>query len=199
MVYFIFSTKAPHRNFLKWQYLLSYLKKLRKAMNKISTFLLREFKEMINPLIYFLIVFNAIGFAKVLTLEGYSISISSTTAATIGALIMSKVILITNHLSISKVFEKKPRIYTILWKTFIYCLASLLLRSLEEILPSLSQTKSLSKSLEALLNDVSWPHFWAMQIWLSMSVIIYVSYVEIDKHFGHGSIKKALWFDKHKS
>ena len=57
-------------------------------------------------------------------------------AATVGALLIAKVVLIADKLPIINRFPEKPLIYNVVWKTVIYIGASLLLHYLEHLVPT---------------------------------------------------------------
>jgi hypothetical protein len=81
----------------------------------------------------------------------------------------------------------------VLWKALIYNVLVFLFRFIEELVPLWSQYGSFSVATSKMLTEVSWPHFWAVQIWLVVSVLAYSMIVGLDEHFGEGSIRTALF------
>jgi len=69
-------------------------------MKKALIFLKHEFLEMLPLTIFFFVVFHILAFIRMLMAKQYGITISSSTAATIGALIVGKSILIVDALPI---------------------------------------------------------------------------------------------------
>ena len=66
-------------------------------MGKFLSFIKKEFLEMLPPTIFFFIVFHILYFIKSLIADEYGVSITSSIAATIGALIVGKAILIADN------------------------------------------------------------------------------------------------------
>lgn len=98
-------------------------------MKKALIFLKHEFLEMLPPTIFVFVVFHIIAFTRALMAEQYSITIASSAAATIGALIVGKSILIANALPFVNWFHQKKLIYNVAWRTFLYVIIVLLFQS----------------------------------------------------------------------
>lgn len=162
-------------------------------MNKIVYVITKELRAAILPIIFFVAVFHLVALTKTLILEGYRITPAGAAFATIGALIVAKVVLIADKLPFINLFSTKPLMFSVLWKTMIYGFLFLVFRSIEEIISLLSKYGSLGGASEHLIAEVSWPHFWAIQIWLIVSLLLYCSASEIVRLFGAAEIKKAFF------
>lgn len=161
-------------------------------MQKILRFIGHEFKEALAPAIFFLILFHLAAFTKVLMLESYGITAISASIATVMALIAAKAILIADGIPWTAGFSGKPLLVTVLWKAAIYAVLCLALRLVEELVPLVIKYGGLSPATQHFFEDVSWPHFWAVQIWLFVALVVYAAVVELDAHIGAGSLRKAL-------
>ena len=102
-------------------------------MSKILSFFKKEIRELIPTTLFFLITFHIIALSRALMLEQYGIKLSTSGTATVGALIVAKVILIFNKFSFVNLFAKKPLFYSIIWKTFIFSLFTLIFLCVERI------------------------------------------------------------------
>ncbi|MDQ3624923.1 MAG: hypothetical protein M3463_20990 [Verrucomicrobiota bacterium] len=60
-------------------------------------------------------------------------------SATIAALVIAKVVVITDHFAAVNRFPDKPLIYNVVWKTVIYFVAWLLMRYLEHVIHFLAR------------------------------------------------------------
>ena len=100
------------------------------AMSRIK----HEIIQAIPPAIFFFISFQLIALTSALMLEKYGIEVSTFVSATIAALIVAKVVLITDLLPIVNRFPEKPLIYNVVWKTCIYLLSALLVRYIEHFI-----------------------------------------------------------------
>ena len=79
--------------------------------------------------------FNVITFTKGLMLEEYGIKFSGFITATIGALIVAKVVLIADKIPFINKYPDRPLIYNVVWKTGIYVVVALVVRFLEYVIP----------------------------------------------------------------
>lgn len=162
-------------------------------MSKALDVIKHELKEAVFPTIFFFIIFHVAVLTKTLILGSYNITAVEITSATIGALIVAKAILIIDALPVSKHFAEHSLILRILWKTVIYNVLVLIFRYLEELIPLWNKLGSVAAANSHLLEEVSWSHFWAIQIWLVLSIVAYSTIAGLDEHFGDGSIRRAMF------
>ena len=94
-------------------------------------------------------------------LEQYGIEFSGFVAATVGALIVAKVVLMADRIPFINKYPDKPLIYNAAWKTVIYVLVTLVVRFLEYLMPHWWKYRNVSVAVEHLWNETVWPHFWA--------------------------------------
>jgi len=153
-------------------------------MQKILRAVRRELLEVVPPTIFFFVAFNVISYTKKLMLEQYGIEFSGFVAATVGALIVAKVVLIADRIPFINKYPDKPLIYNAAWKTVIYVLVTLVVRFLEYLLPLWWKHRDVSVAMERLWNETIWPHFWAIQIWLVCLFFVYVSFREFARAVG---------------
>lgn len=167
-------------------------------MNKVVTRIWKEFREVIPPTIFFFITFNLIALTSALNLKQYGISISSFAAATFGALVAGKVVLITDKLPFVNLYPDKPLIYNVVWKTVIYSIAALLIRYLERLTHFLFEYGSLSEANSRLFEEIVWPRFWAVQIWLFVLLFIYCEFRELIRVIGRDEVIEIFFLKKRK-
>lgn len=136
------------------------------GQHKVTAWLEEEIIEVILPAIFFFIAFHIITITRALMLEQYGIKVTTVASAAISALVVAKVVLIADMLPFINRFPGKPLIYNTVWKTFIYILAALLVRFLEHWLPLLWKHASVGEATRHLWQQVQWPHFWAIHMWL---------------------------------
>ncbi len=153
-------------------------------MSSVISRIKHEIIEAIPPAIFFFISFQLIALTSSLMLEKYGIEVSTFVSATIGALIVAKVVLITDMLPIVNRFPEKPLIYNVLWKTSIYLFAALLVRYIEHFIGFYRQYGEVALANRHLLEEVVWPHFWAVQIWLLVLFFMYCGLRELVRALG---------------
>jgi hypothetical protein len=157
-------------------------------MRTIGTTIRHEIRELIPAVIYFVITFNIIGFTKVLMLREYGIQVSTLVGATLGALLVAKAVLLVGVLPFMEPFPKIPILYNALWKTLLYWLAALMIQVLEEVIPLLLKHRSLSAAWE----NVWSPHFWVIQIWLVMVLLVFCAFRELIRVLGPEQSKEIF-------
>ncbi len=153
-------------------------------MQKILGIIKRELLEVIPPTLFFFVAFNVITITKGLMLEQYGIKFSGFVAATVGALIVAKVVLLADNIPFINKYPGKPLIYNVVWKTGVYVLVALIVRFLEFDLPLWWKYRSFSVATEHLWEEIIWPHFWAIHIWLVFLFFVYVSFRELARAIG---------------
>jgi hypothetical protein len=162
-------------------------------MNRIVTKLKHEFSQVIFTAIFFFITFQLIAYTRDLYLQQHGIHVNSLVAAAISALVIAKVVVVVNILPFMNRFPDKPLIYNILWKTWIYILAALVVRYVGSIFPHVMETRDFVQANNNLLDAFIWPRFWAMQIWLSVLFFIYVALRELVRVLGRERVTRMFF------
>ncbi len=162
-------------------------------MSNIIQRVKHEILGAIPPVIFFFIVFQLLAFTRTLILIEYGIQVSIFLNATIAALIVGKVVLIADKLPMVNRFPNKPLIYNIVWKTFIYIVAALLVRYVEHLIPFIREYKNLKVANNHLLDEVIWPHFWLVQIWLLICFFMYSTIRELVRILGRKHVRSMFF------
>lgn len=162
-------------------------------MGKVLHFIAKEFREILPAMIYFLIAFHVITLTHALMLEQYGIKPASSVAATIMALIVAKAILVADALPFINRFPDRPLIFNVVWKSLIYGLVSLFFRYLEEVLPRIGDAGGFAAANAQVFDEIIWPHFWAVQILMMVTIVVFVCFTEIDRSLGEGRLR-AMFF-----
>jgi hypothetical protein len=168
-------------------------------MTKILKIIKDEIMSVIPAIIFFLITFNLIVFTENLMLEHTGASYFSYILATIGALIAGKFLIIVNYLRFINAFPNKPLIYNIIWKAFVYCSFALLFRIVEKSIDFSFKYEHLFLIYSHLNILLISPVFWAIQIWLSMLLVIYVIASEFVRVLGKSKINSLLFEVSHEA
>jgi hypothetical protein len=160
-------------------------------MSKVVAIVAREIREAVPALLFFLVVFHMILITKNVILEDYHITTTGTAIATVGALIVAKAILVVEKLPIARLFSGRM-MYNILWKTLLFSAVSLLFRFVEELIPLIAKHNGLVTAVTHLIEEVSWPHFWVLQMWLCASLLLYCLASELVRILGAVKVKAIL-------
>jgi len=152
-----------------------------------------EIREAIPPAIFFLISFHIIVLSRALMVREYGVQISALAGATVGALLVAKVVLVADMLPIINRFPEKPLIYNVLWKTVIYVVASTFVHYLEHLIPTWWHEGSFWAANEHLWSKLVWPHFWAIQLWLVVLIFIYCTARELVRVIGRDRVREMMF------
>lgn len=139
---------------------------------------------MIPATLFFLVAFLLLALTRSLLLARYEIQVSTFGAATAGALLVSKVVLVADHLRFVDRFPHKPLVYNIAWKTVIYFCASFVARYLEFLIGFWRSEGSITAANERIFEEIVWSHFWLVQLWLFVLLLIYASLHELIRAVG---------------
>ena len=78
-------------------------------------------------------------------------------------------------------------------KSFIYGLVSFFFRYLEEVLPRIGDAGGFAAANAQVFDEIIWPHFWAVQILMMVTIVVFVCFTEIDRSLGEGRLR-AMFF-----
>ena len=165
-------------------------------MSKVFSFIKKEIRETLPAVIFFFVMFHLVAITQALLLKDYGITTAGAAVATAFALIVAKVILIVDKLPVTRVFQHRPAIYTIAWKTFIFGLITLLFRFIEETIPVAFKYRSVRGATVHFFQDLSWAHFWLIQLWLTVSLALFCTAAELMDECGAARVKKRLFGSK---
>lgn len=167
-------------------------------MSGIVVKIKHEVMEVIPPTIFFFIAIGLLILTKRLMLKQYGIEFTDFGAAIVGALIIAKVVLIADYFPFINKFPNKPLIYNVLWKTIIYVLAAFLVRLGEHFIPLVFKYNSFREAAAHLMDDVVWPQFWIIYIWLSVLLFVYCSLRELIRAIGKDQVVRLFFGVSHR-
>jgi hypothetical protein len=162
-------------------------------MSKLGHSLKHLVHEMIPPAAYFFVTFQLLALTHALMLKQYGIEATTFMAATIGALVAAKIVVLADLLPFINRFPGRPLIYNITWKTMIYMTAALAVRYAEELFHYYRHEGRVLGATRHLLDEVVWPHFWTIQIWLTVLLLVYCTLQELLRALGHDRVKELFF------
>ena len=162
-------------------------------MSQVWTKIKHEIHEVIPPTIFFLISFHIVVLDRALMAREYGLQLSAVAGATVGALLVAKVVLVADMLPFINRFPEKPLIYNVVWKTAIYVAASLVAHYLEHLLPMWWRLGSFSAANERIRSEIVWPHFWAIQLWLVVLIFVYCMMRELVRVIGRERVMQVYF------
>jgi len=101
-------------------------------MKKIPWHIGKVFRELLPAFIFFFAVFNILSASRALVLKEYGIEVSASAVATIGALIMAKVLFLMDKLPFLNLYPRKPLFLNVVSKTIAFSVAACLFFIIEQ-------------------------------------------------------------------
>lgn len=162
-------------------------------LRQVGAFLLREFLEILPPTIFFIIGFNLIVLTTNLILANYGARFASFMIATVSALIVAKALLVANAMPAIRSHDRAPLIRPILFKTVFYSVAVFIARLLEHWIGYLfGRDYVFGGFLRHEIVAFSWDRFIAVQLWIVVLFLVYVTAHELNHLFGEGELWHLL-------
>jgi hypothetical protein len=162
-------------------------------MSKLSAKIKEEIKALLPPTLFFFIALHLVAFIRVLMLKGTGISLSTSASVTLAALVLGKAVLVADLLPFINRFPEKPLAYNVAWKTTLYFLVATLLHYLERLVEFWREAGGLIAGNEKLLAEFVWPHFWALQIFLLVLILMYCTMYEFVRVIGGDRVRRIFF------
>ncbi|TRV05497.1 MAG: hypothetical protein EWV41_15935, partial [Microcystis wesenbergii Mw_MB_S_20031200_S109] len=86
--------------------------------------------------------------------------------------------------------ENRPRYVSILYRTFVYTLAALILGSIEGFLEAYRVTRVISEAMAKFWQRESFSQILAVTLRLAVVFFIHNLWQEIDRYWGKGKLRK---------
>lgn len=154
-----------------------------------------EVRKILGIALFFATGFSIIILADSLTVRGTNVNVGTYVQAIVGGLIVAKVLLLTDLLPAVDRFYGKPLMHNIVWKSTIYVAASLVFRYLDDLLRSLWHGLGLTGSHGHAMSKFAEPRFWAVQIWVTVVLLLYVTTRELVRAVGKDQMR-SLFFGR---
>lgn len=161
-------------------------------MGRLLSLLKKELLEMLPPTIFFFAVFQVIVVLRTVMDSGLNISMASTSAAFIGALIVGKSVLIANALPLFRWFSRKRLIVNVIWRVCLYLMFVLAFQLLEELIPLIRKYDSIREGLARLSEEGDWLVFWATHLFLAVFLSLYSFITALISLAGQDRVKDAM-------
>ena len=153
----------------------------------------REAGKFLTTAIFFSVGFCLILFAERLVARGSGIEVASFLKALYGGFIVAALLLVVDSLPFVHAFPGKPLIYNIVWKSSLYIAASLVYRYVRPLVKYLFQGMSLPAAASAALQEFMLTRRWAIEIWLAMLLVVYVTMQELARVIGRDQLKDMFF------
>ena len=161
---------------------------------RAGAWFLHELCEILPPTIFFLVGFNLVVLTTNLILAEYSVAFANFMLATAAALVVGKAVLVANAMPFLSRYDRAPLIQPILFKTVVYWVIVFVARLLEHFVRfCLVEHNPVGSFLPHMVATFSWHRFAAIQIWILVLFLIYVTGSELNHLFGDGELRRILF------
>lgn len=162
-------------------------------MSKLTQWLKKEEKKLFPVVLYFMFSFNLVHFAQTLVRPSEYIRFTSYMGATIAALVAGKIILVTESLPFINAFPRKPAIWNIIWRFFIYSIVVIAVQLLDPLVRIWLETGHIMPAI-ALIKTYLWhTTFWGVQIYELCFFLVYIVFSEFAKVVGLKKTRKIFF------
>jgi hypothetical protein len=128
---------------------------------------------------------------KVLILEDYQIRFGSVSAVLVGALILAKVVLILEHVSLVSWLRNHPALVDVIVRTLLYAFGTLVVILLEKAFESRHEQGGFGPALMNVFEHRDMPHVWANTICVTGALLFYNLLSALNRRLGTGGLTEA--------
>ena len=160
---------------------------------KILKKILEEIKVILRTATYFAIVFILMMVMKKLYLEDYDIEFTGLSQAIIGALVMSKVIILMELISLGPWVQRQPPIVDVIIRTLLYTMGVLIVVLLEKAFEDRHKADGFRDAISYVLSHRDIYHVWATTIGTAGSIFVYNAFSVVQRTLGKNGFVK-LYF-----
>jgi hypothetical protein len=125
---------------------------------------------------------------KFLVLAEYEIAFHHWSMAVVGALVLSKVVLVLEHVSLGAWVRARPAWVDVVFRTVMYALGVAVVLAIEKGFEGRQEYGGLNQALRHLFQQEDIYHVWANTITLSGALLGYNALTVVREHLGEGGL-----------
>jgi hypothetical protein len=160
---------------------------------KIMKKVFEEVRIILSLASYFAIVFIFLMIMKKLYLDDYNIEFTGLSQALIGALILSKVVLLMGLIKPAKWVRKQPPIVDVIIRTILYSLGVAIVMVLEKSFEKRHESAGFGDAIVYIVNHRDFYHVWATTIGVSGSLFAYNAFSILQHMLGKNGLMKLFF------
>jgi hypothetical protein len=150
--------------------------------------IIKEVRLILRTATYFAIVFVVMMVMKKLYLEDYHIEFTGLSQALIGALIMSKVIILMDLIKPPNWVLNQPPIADVILRTIMYTVGVAIVIILEKAFERRHEPGSYGDAIKYIFSHRDIYHVWATTIGVSSSIFIYLAFSILQRMLGKNAL-----------
>jgi hypothetical protein len=151
-----------------------------------------ELKAVVMVTLFFAAWLGILMGIKVLVLEDYQIHVGGFSTVLIGALILAKVVLILEHVSLGAWLRDKPVLVDVVLRTLLYGLGTLVVLLLEKAIESRHEQGGFGTALMNIFGHPDMPHVWVNTICVTGALLFYNALTVLNRHLGTGGLTRVF-------
>ncbi len=148
------------------------------TVQRIGRVLKHELYELLPPTVFFFFGFNLIALTLHLVLQEDGVLYDGMTSATVGALVVGKVVLIVDKVPLKNLIGR-PLIWSVLRRTAVYTFFVMLTHLLEGLIGKWVALGTFQAAWDAARAAFVWQHSAVILIWVSVLFFVFISFDEI--------------------
>ena len=163
-----------------------------KPSRNIKEKLKHELESMALAVVYFGVWITALVIFKKLILAQYQIEFNGLSAAFVGTLVLAKVVLVLDHVSLGAGVRGRPAWVVVLMRTALYAFGLAVVLLLEKAFEGRHEYGGFVHSLRLVFHHPEVHHVWVNTICLSGALMGYNVLSVIRRHLGRGGLLRLM-------
>jgi hypothetical protein len=151
-----------------------------------------EIKAIVLVTLFFAAWLGVLMGLKVLILEGYQIRFAGVSAVLIGALVLAKVVLILEHVSLGGWLRNQPVLVDVILRTLLYASGTLVVMLLEKAFESRHEQGGFGPALMNVFQHRDMPHVWVNTICVTGALLFHNLLSALNHHLGTGGLARIF-------
>jgi hypothetical protein len=151
-----------------------------------------ELRAIVMVTLFFAAWLGVLMMLKILLLEDYQIRVGGFSMVLIGALVLAKVVLILEHVSLGAWLRSQPVLVDVVLRTILYAFGTLVVMLLEKAFESRHEQGGFGPALMNVFQHRDMPHLWANTICLTGALLFYNLLVVLNHHLGTGGLTRVF-------
>ena len=151
-----------------------------------------ELKAVILVTLFFAAWLGVFMALKVIILEDYQIRFKDFSMVLIGALVLAKVVLILEHVSLGAWLRSQPVLVNVILRTLLYAVGTLVVMLLEKAFESRHEQGGFGSALMNVFQHRDMPHVLANAICVSGALLFYNLLSSLNRHLGTGGLARVF-------
>ena len=151
-----------------------------------------EISTLLSVTFFFACWLGILLFIKMLVLADYEIEFYDFSKALIGALVLAKVVMVLEHVSLGAWVRARPAWVDVILRTLMYVLGVVVVLLLEKGFEGRLEYGGFGPSLAAVLQHADVYHVWLNAVVLSGALLVFNILSVIRAHLGAGGLLRLL-------